>query len=258
MVLGDDAPWSATRRRHRSSAASPRRCTGARAIVTLSRVVEGRDRRRRSRFQRRTVDVVPPGIDPTFSPGGEQSRDAARRGRRPARAGEALRPADPRRRRRSRAATRPHAHDRRRGLRTRAARRARPRGRRRRLGRRSPATCPTTSSSTSTAGVARRQRVGPRGLGHDAHRGGRVRHAGGRHPHPRPHRRRGRRRDRPARRPRRRDELGDAIARPVADDDRLRERLRTPRRRARRQFTWEATATGIMRALAAEAERHRR
>ena len=56
-------------------------------------------------------------------------------------------------------------------------------------GSRCPASCPTTSWSPSTArrgcSPARRRR----GLGHDDHRGRRVRHAGGRHRHRRPPRR---------------------------------------------------------------------
>ena len=52
--------------------------------------------------------------------------------------------------------------------------------------------------------------------------------------------------------------LGTAIGELLADDER-RARLRRSRARARASgYPWEATAAGIMRVLAAEAERHRR
>ena len=62
------------------------------------------------------------------------------------------------------------------------------------------------------AGLAARERLGPRGLGHDAHRGRRLRDARGRHPHRRSHRR-GRRRAARDCSPTVADELRDAIDR---------------------------------------------
>ena len=74
----------------------------------------------------------------------------------------------------------------------------------------------------------RRERVGARGLGHDDHRGGRVRHAGRRHAHRRSPRR-GRRRAHRAARRRTRPSMA-ASARPGA---RRRRAARPPRRPAR-------------------------
>jgi glycosyltransferase involved in cell wall biosynthesis len=51
--------------------------------------------------------------------------------------------------------------------------------------------------------------------------------------------------------------LGDAIADLIADDER-RSRYATAALASAAQYSWEATAAGIMRVLAAEAERHRR
>ena len=228
MVL---PPRPGPRSARSSSAAWPRRSTGA---STSSRC---RSRRaQRAGRPARTCDptrvaVVPPGVDPRFSPGRRRSPRPARGGRRPADAGQAVR--------------RPHP----------------------RAGRRCASGCPTSSSSSwatapsasasrtwstpSTApsgsacragladddlvgalppGVGAGQRVGGRGLGHDHHRGRRLRHAGRRHRHRRPPRRRRRRRDRRAgRRPGR---LGAELAALLTDDARRRRLAAAARARA--------------------------
>ena len=53
------------------------------------------------------------------------------------------------------------------------------------------------------------------------------------------------------------DDLGAAIAR-VAGDPALRDQLAQAAAAHASAFTWEATATGVMRALSIEAERRRR
>ena len=163
--------------------------------------------RRRTRSSRTSasradrVDGRPARLDPASPRRAAHRADAARRGRRPARARQALRPPDPGRRRGPPPRPRPHARHRRRAATS--ATRSRPwcGAGRRRLGDLAGRST-TTSSSTSTAGLARRQRVGPRGLGHDPHRGGGLRHARRRHPHRRPHRRGRRGHERAARRQR--------------------------------------------------------
>ena len=89
-------------------------------------------------------------------------------------------------------------------------------------------------------GLAGGQRLGPRGLGHDPHRGGRLRHAGRRHAHRRPHRR-GRRR--PQRAAGRRRARAGRRHRPGLRR-RCAVRQRSPRAPAstRPRFTWDATA----------------
>ena len=134
------------------------------------------------------VSVVPPGHRrPLHARRATSRSDAARRGRRAAQAGEALRPARSRARRRCSAATpdlevvivgegyeRAALEDRVAALGA-GGWLAPGRPRRRRRARR-----------PLPAGVGAGQRVGPRGLGHDAHRGGGLRHAGRGHPHRRP------------------------------------------------------------------------
>ena len=171
------------------------------------------------------VEVVPPGIDPRYSPGSERTPTptVVAAGRlvpvkrydvliRAVVDGPAAGPGPHARHRRDRpAAGRARGAGRRRSTR-RTLRPLRRLGVRRRAGRPLPAL------------VARRPRVGPRGLGHDAHRGRRLRHPGRRHPHRRPHRRGGRRGHRPA--GRRRAEASPTASSRSPRDAALRERLR--------------------------------
>ena len=116
-------------------------------------------------FKDHLVHVVPPGIDPRFSPGRHEVADPARRRRRPARAGEAVRP--PHRgagRAQARAipTSRPSS-----SARATSATSSRPRSTRPApsAGSRCRAASPTTSSSTCTGGpgcsrAPRRARAG--------------------------------------------------------------------------------------------------
>ena len=104
--------------------------------------------------------------------------------------------------------------------------------------------------------VGRRQHVGARGLGHDDHRGRRVRHAGGRHPHRRPRRRGDRRRERacsPTTAP-----SDSPPGSTVLADDALRGRLARRRARHAAAFTWERDGTRHPRGARAEAAIQRR
>ena len=73
MVLGDDAPWAATLGDMIERRVAPLALPAQSQIVTLSELVEGRDHRVARTSARDTSTVVPPGIDPIFSPGGEES-----------------------------------------------------------------------------------------------------------------------------------------------------------------------------------------
>ena len=104
----------------------------------------------------------------------------------------------------------------------------------------------------TTAGLGARQRVGARGVGDDHHRGGRVRHALGGERRRRPRRRGRRRRDRhPLSRG------GDALtrrSRPPAPRRRpARAAMSAAARATRRASAWEATARGTLEVLAAAA-----
>ena len=193
--VGDDAAAAARGvRPHRSSRGSRRRSTAARRS-SRCRTRRSDELVARPQLQARPRHVVPPGIDPRFSPGRREVADAARRRGRSAGAGEAVRRARSTRWSRLQAAPpRPRGGDRRRGLPSATSSR-------RRSTRPAPSAgsrCPGRVDDDELVdlyrrGVGARERVGARGLGHDAHRGRRVRHARGRHPHRRP-RRRGRRR----------------------------------------------------------------
>ena len=137
---------------------------------------------------------------------------------------------------------RPRARDRgRRATRAASLERSDRRARRRVVGQPRRAGRPTTELlDLYRRAWVRRQRVGPRGLGHDPHRGRRVRHAGGRHPDRGPRRRRRRRRSRACsstrRRPgaRRRDRRV-SMRRPLR-----RERLAAARSSTPAALTWDA------------------
>ena len=222
-------------------------------------VVEARARRRAAASRPTRITVVPPGIDPSFSPGGDAVADAARRRGRPARAGEALRPA-----RSTRCAACKPRHpalrggDRRRGLRARGARGA---------DRTSSApsdwiSLPGRVDDDELVDLYRRAWVLASASAHEGW-GMTITEAAAcgtpavatRIAGPR---RRGRRRAHRAARRRRRRSSRAAIDRVLADDE-LRARLAVGARSStRRRFTWEATARGTLEVLAAEALRRRR
>ena len=163
-----------------SSRSSRRRSTAARR--------SSRSRSRRSTSSSTTsassadrVSVVPPGHRPAVHARRREVADAARRRGRPARPGEAVRPAHRRAGRAEAAPPRPRGGDRGRGLRARASSRRRSTP----LGAESWITLPGRVDDDEhgrplPAGVGAGERVGARGLGHDDHRGRRVRHARGR------------------------------------------------------------------------------
>ena len=71
MVLGDDAPWAATLGRVIEQRVAPLAYRKSR-IVTLSQSSKD-DIVDLLHFRPERVDVVPPGVDPMFSPGGDKS-----------------------------------------------------------------------------------------------------------------------------------------------------------------------------------------
>ena len=196
-----------------SSDASRRRSTGAARIVTLSASSKREHRRTSSGFRARAGRRSSrPASTPASRPAARRADAPAGRRRRPARAGQALRPAHrsaaPRRAAQSPDLELGIVGE---GYERPALEELVATPRRRDVGDASPAASPTTSSSTCTAGRGSWPAASAReGWGMTAHRGGRLRHAGRRHPHRRPPRRRRRRRERAAgrrrsrRRPRRR------------------------------------------------------
>ena len=107
----------------------------------------------------------------------------------------------------------------------------------------SPGAPPTRSWSTGTAGLGRAQRLHARGLRAHPHRGGRVRHTGGRHADPGP-RRRGRRGSQRAARHRRR-RAGRRLARLLLDDELRGQDGRRPRIEHAESFRWEASTRAL-------------
>ena len=258
--VGDDAAAAArAARAHASSSGSRRRSTARTPIVTLSESSKRRARRTSSASRPTRITVVPPG---------HRSVVLARRrresptplvvARRPARAGEALRPARSTRSPRARP-RHPGAARGRSSARATSARRSRrqiARARRRATGSRCPGRVDDDDAARPLpAGVGARERVGARGLGHDDHRGRRVRHARGRDAHRRA-RRRGRRRHAPACSPTTR-----ASSRPrstaCSPTTRCARRSARTRSSTRRGSRGRATARGTLEVLAAEALRRR-
>ena len=201
LDVGDDAAAPArAARAARSSSASRRRSTAARAIVTLSESSKD-EIVRRLRLRPSNITVVPPGHRPVVL-ARRHARSVAARGRgRPARAGEAVRRA-----RSTRSPTsRRGAPDLRAVIVGEGYERDALERRIAEVGADDWISLPGRVDDATLLDLYRRAWVlasasRARGLGDDDHRGGRVRHARGRHSHRRPQRRGRRRRLRRARR----------------------------------------------------------